>query len=74
MLHSGCSVFRGVNPNLRKKILKYFNGKAISRFTVPKLPTSFANLDLISNDPESVLLSSSCSSLQYCHKLHVVVA
>ena len=35
----------------------YFNGTAISTFTVPALPVLTVNLDLNFNDSESIILS-----------------
>ena len=50
------------------KVLKYFNGTDISRFTVPVPSISFKKLYLNWNESESAVLLS-CSSLQYGRKL-----
>ena len=52
-----------------KKFLKYFNDTVTSTFTGPPLPVLFISLDFYSNDSESVMSSSSGSSLPYFHKM-----
>ena len=54
-----------------QKLLMYFNGAAISPFTVLALPILFVNLDLALNYSESL---SPGSSLEYCYKLPEVFA
>lgn len=51
-----------------EKLLRYFHGTTIFRFTVPLLSVLFKNLNLNLKDLESVMLSTGIS-LQYCHKL-----
>lgn len=51
-----------------EKLLRYFYGTTIFRFTAPLLSVLFKNLNLNLKDLESVMLSTGIS-LQYCHKL-----
>ena len=51
-----------------EKLLRYFHGTTIFRFTAPLLSVLFKNLNLNLKDLESVM-SSTGISLQYCHKL-----
>ena len=51
-----------------EKLLRYFHGTTIFRFTAPLLSVLFKNLSLNLKDLESVMLSTGIS-LQYCHKL-----
>ena len=63
-------VIRGISRVLRK-LLKYFNGTAISTFISPALPVLFLNLDLNLNDSESVLSLSFGSSL-YLYYIKII--
>ena len=63
------SISRGL-----QKLLMYFNSKLISAFAIPAILVLFVRLYLNLNDSESVKLSSSGSSLQFCHKLADVFA
>ena len=52
-----------------QKFLKYFNDTVTSTVIEPPLPVLFIDLDFYSNDSESVMSSSSGSSLPYFQKM-----